>query len=103
MTYGTAPTSTSIKVGTTVVLALVPIFLSLFHVSTLFLLPAALVAVLSVSCYLRAPVAYEVSPSGLTILFRRGSKSFGPIIQASPVARALGWSIRLWGMVLAQT
>jgi Bacterial PH domain len=97
MTYGTAPTSTSIKVVTTVVLALIPIFLYLFHVSTVFLLPAGLIAALSVGCYLRTPVAYDVSPSGLTILFRLGSKSFGPITQASPVERSLDWSIRLWG------
>jgi len=97
MKYGTAPTSTSIKVVTMVVLALIPIFLSLFHVSTVFLLPAALIVVLSVGCYLRTPVAYDVSPTGLTILFRRGSKSFGPITQASPIERSLDWSIRLWG------
>jgi Bacterial PH domain len=97
MTYGTAPTSTSIKVVTAVVLALIPIFLTLFHMSTVFLLPAALVAVISVACYLRTPVAYDVSPSGLTILFRRGSKSFGPVTLASPVERSLDWSIRLWG------
>jgi hypothetical protein len=97
MKYGTAPTSISIKVATTVVLALTPIFLSLSPVSKVFLLPAALIAVLSVGCYLRTPVAYDVSPSGLAILFRLGSKSFGPITRASIVERSLGWSIRLWG------
>jgi hypothetical protein len=61
------------------------------------LIPAALLAAITLGCYLRAPVAYEVSPNGLTILFRLGSKRFGPAIRADRVEKSMDRSIRLWG------
>jgi hypothetical protein len=61
------------------------------------LLPAALLAAITMYCYLRAPVAYGVSPSGFTIIFRLGSKRFGPIVRAGRVEKSTDRSIRLWG------
>ncbi len=61
------------------------------------LIAVALCTAFTLWCYLRAPVAYEVSPSGLTILFRLGSKQFGPVVKASRVEKSVDRSIRLWG------
>jgi hypothetical protein len=60
-------------------------------------IPAALLATITLGCYLRAPVAYEVSPSGLIILFRLGSKQFGLALRAGQVEKSMDRSIRLWG------
>ncbi len=61
------------------------------------LIPAVLLGVITLGCYLRAPVAYYASRTGLTVLFRLGRKSFGRIVKTSPVQERLGLTLRLWG------
>ncbi len=61
------------------------------------LIPALLLSLITVACYLRAPVAYYVSGTGLTVRFRLGRKSFGRIIRHSEIDDSPGMSIRLFG------
>jgi hypothetical protein len=60
-------------------------------------LPAGFLTAITLYCYLRAPVAYEASPAALTIVFRLGSKHFGPVVRAGRVEKSTDRSIRLWG------
>jgi hypothetical protein len=92
-----APIDLTIKIITGFVLVLDAGFWVASFFTHWALLPAAFLAVITLYCYLRAPVAYEVSPAGLTILFRVGSKQFGPVIRAGRVEKSVDRSIRLWG------
>lgn len=97
MKYGTAPASLGIKLISSLVVLMTGGFLAASLVQAIFLWPAALLLLVTMGCYLRTPVAYEITPEGLTVWFRLGSKSFGPILTAAPVEPSAGWSIRLWG------
>jgi hypothetical protein len=95
--YSVAPIDLTVKIVSGGVLGLNAGFWVASFFTHWALLPAAFLAVITLYCYLRAPVAYEVSPKGLTILFRVGSKQFGPIIRAGRVKKSVDRSIRLWG------
>ncbi|MGB6064500.1 MAG: PH domain-containing protein [Desulfomonilaceae bacterium] len=97
MIYAIAPTSRLIKIITAVVLILDAGLVVASFVNHWALLPAALIAAVTLGCYLRAPVAYEASRRGLTVLFRLGSKQFGPVVRAGRVEKSMDRSIRLWG------
>lgn len=97
MRYPVAAMSLSIKIITGAVLVLTLGFAVASFRSHWALIPAALLAAVSLGCYVRAPVAYEVGPGRLTILFRVGSKRFGPVLRAGRVEVSAGRSIRLWG------
>ncbi|MEW6349450.1 MAG: PH domain-containing protein [Thermodesulfobacteriota bacterium] len=97
MRYSTAPMCRPIKIVTAGVIALGGVFLvaSLWNP---FLLPGAgLLFLLCVACYLRAPIAYDISRTGLTVVFRLGTRHFGPIVRISPQDKRVGFSFRLWG------
>jgi hypothetical protein len=95
--YPVAPIDFTIKMisGSVLTLNIVFLIASLFISSWVFA-AAVLLAVVTLYCFLHAPVAYEVSPEGLNILFRVGSKSFGRVLRANPVGKS-DRSIRLWG------
>lgn len=97
MRYSVAPIDRTIKIISCSVLTLNAGFLiaSLF-ISSLIFAAAVLLASITLYCYLRAPVAYDISRTGLTVQFRVGSKTFGPVLRAGPVGN-VGTSIRLWG------
>jgi hypothetical protein len=97
VTYPVAPMSLLIKIISAAVLILNAALVVASFVSHWALISAALLAAITLGCYLRAPVAYEASPNGLTILFRPGSKQFGPITKAGRVEKLADRSIRLWG------
>ena len=97
MTFPVAPISRLIKIISAAVLLLNAGFVVASFISHWALIPTALLAAITLYCYLRAPLAYEASPNGFTILFRVGSKRFGPIVRAGRVEKSMDRSIRLWG------
>jgi hypothetical protein len=86
-----------IKIVTGFTIALCIVFLILSTLQPILLIPAAIIAAVTVGCYLRAPVVYEISPANLVIVFRLGSKEFGPVLKASRAPRSTGMSFRLFG------
>jgi hypothetical protein len=97
MRVNVAPTALVIKIITGFTIALCVVFLVLSTFQIILLIPAAIVAVVTVGCYLRAPVAYEITPGNLIVLFRLGSKEFGPVLKASRAPSSTGMSLRLFG------
>ncbi len=95
--HPTAPTSTAIKVVTVTVLVINIGLFGACCVSGWAGVPAVVLTIVTLGCYLRAPVGYGIAPEGLTVFFRLGSKSFGPVMKASPVVSDVGRSVRLWG------
>lgn len=61
------------------------------------LIVAALLAILVLWTYFRAPVAYQVSGDTLVVQLRLGSKRFGPVASYAPVTEPVSFAIRLWG------
>jgi hypothetical protein len=97
MRYDAAPMSLAIKLISAAVILLDAGFAAaaFWHIELL-LAVAALTLVL-IGCYLRAPVAYHVSKSGLVVEFRIGTKEFGRVIGQVPVEPCTGMTLRLWG------
>jgi hypothetical protein len=56
-----------------------------------------ILGVLSLGCYLRAPVAYDLSNSELTVVYRLGERRFKHVVNCSLVDRPYSTAIRLWG------
>ncbi len=97
MRHDTAPTALGVKILTGAFLAVTVVLLGLsYQYGGLFLVGMVL-AVISVICYVRSPVAYDISDRVLTILFRSGSKEFGPIVACNKVPAKFGMTLRLWG------
>jgi hypothetical protein len=61
------------------------------------LVGAALLAAVVVGCYLRAPVAYDLTGDQLTVRFRLGEKVFAPVTRCSLLSAHPPWGLRLWG------
>ena len=97
MRHPVAPIDLTVKTISSIVLVLTAGFWLASSFIHLALIPAAFLTVITLYCYLRAPVSYELCGDGLTILFRVGSKRFGPVVRASPVEKSIDRSIRLWG------
>lgn len=95
-----APMCTAIKVITGIVLVLTVAFLVAgFFLSGLFV-AGALLAVLSLGCYLTAPVAYDVLDGMLLVHTRLGTRRFGPVMRCLPLDAAdkpRCRSVRVWG------
>lgn len=93
-----APTSLAIKVVTTSTLLLTAlIFIGAVFVFAL-LWAGLVLSIIVVSCYLYAPVAYELNKNELVIVRRINRKIFAPVISSRSIEHdnpALG--IRLWG------
>jgi hypothetical protein len=95
--YSTAPMCGPIRMVTGLVIALgIGFLVASFWVIHL-LIASALIFVVAVGCYLRAPVAYEITQVGLTVVFRIGQKSFGPIARIGHPNTRSGLGLRLWG------
>jgi hypothetical protein len=95
--YETAPMSMAIKVISVLMVALTAGLFVASAVRREFLIPATLLGAITFGCYLRAPVAYYASRTGLTVLFRLGRRTFGRILKTSPVHERVGFTLRLWG------
>lgn len=92
-----APTAPTIKIVTAFVLALNAVFFILSSYRPELLIAAWILAVLSLGCYLRAPVAYDLSNSELTVVYRLGERRFKPVVNCSLINPPFSIAIRLWG------
>ena len=98
MRYSAAPIDLTVKIVSSIDLVLTAgLWVGSCFIHRALLLPAAFLALITLYCYLRAPVAYEASPNGLTVVFRLGSRQFGPIRRVGQVEKSTDRSIRLWG------
>ncbi|MBI5250617.1 MAG: hypothetical protein HY912_14095 [Desulfomonile tiedjei] len=97
MRYETAPMSPVIKVITTIIVALTAVLLAISILRPPVFIPAMLLGLVTLGCYLRAPVAYYVSGAGLTVRFHWGRKTFGKIVKVSRIEGSVGFTLRLWG------
>jgi hypothetical protein len=95
--HPTAPISRAIKLITATVIVINVGLFGVCFVSGWAGLPAVVLTIITLGCYLRAPVSYSIAPAGLAVFFRLGSKSFGPVMKASAVVSDVGRSVRLWG------
>ena len=97
MTQASAPMSPAIKVVTGLVLAMiVALFLAAGKVDAMLWAGAALSAV-ALFCYLRAPVAYEITGDELTVRFRLGQKVFPAVTGCETLTARPPRGVRLWG------
>jgi hypothetical protein len=90
-------TSLSIRIVTLIVLLITAGFLAASLFKTFFLFPGILLGVIAWLCYLFAPVSYELSGRRLSVLYRLGTKEFGPVVGCSQVAERPPFTIRLFG------
>jgi len=97
MTQGTAPMSPAIKIVTGGVLILLAVFLAISFTAWPMLAGAGLLAAVILGCYLRAPVAYDLTGDQLTVRFRLGEKVFAPVTRCSLPSTRPPWGVRLWG------
>jgi hypothetical protein len=97
MQLSTALPSTDIKVITAIVLIVFValLFGSLYY--PLLLLAAAVIGVTIIVCYLYTPVAYDVSGGNLTVVFRKGKKHCGRILQCTQLKGRMPMTLRVWG------
>jgi len=92
-----ARTSLSIRIVTSVVLTIVAALCIAAMREPRLLAAAAVLAGISLLCYLLAPVGYDVADGILTVRLRLGKRRFGPIIRCSRVTQRVSFSIRLFG------
>ena len=97
MRHDTAPTALGVKIVTGAFLVVTVVLLGLSYRYGGLLIVGSILAVISVICYVRSPVAYDISNRVLTVLFRAGSKEFGPIVACKKVPGKFGMTLRLWG------
>ncbi len=97
MTQGTAPMSLAIKLVTTAVLVMLAMIFVVSFKAWPMLMGAALLAAVVLGCYLRAPVAYDLTGDQLTVRFRLGEKVFAPVTRCSLLTARPPWGLRLWG------
>jgi hypothetical protein len=97
MTQASAPMSPAIKVVTGLVLVMIAaLFLVAGKVCGMLWAGAAISAV-AFFCYLRAPVAYELTGDQLTVRFRMGQKVFQAVTGCETLNARPPRGVRLWG------
>jgi hypothetical protein len=97
MRYPAAPRDTAIKIVTGLTLSLCAVmFIAQFWLPPLIIV-ALITLVVSVGCYLRSPVAYEVSSSNLTVELVWAALVFQSISSCRPIQGKMGTTLRLWG------
>lgn len=95
--YETAPTSLAITIISAAVIVLgIGLLVASCWLKVL-LIPTAVLSLVLMGCYLRAPVVYHVSRDGLVVEFRLGRKPFGRIFGCAPVEEYSRMTLRLWG------
>ncbi len=97
MTQASAPMSPAIKVVTGLVLVMiVALFLAAGKVGAM-LFAAAVLSAVALFCYLRAPVAYEITGGELTVRLRMGQKVFPAVTGCETLTARPPRGVRLWG------
>jgi hypothetical protein len=97
MTQASAPMSPAIKVVTGLVLAMIAALLLVAGKVCGMLWAAAAISVVALLCYLRAPVAYEITNDNLTVRFRLGQKVFPAVTGCATLSAGPPRGLRLWG------
>ena len=97
MTQSSVPMSPAIKVITGLVLVMTAVLLiAAVKVCGLWLGVAVLAGV-TLFCYLYAPVAYDLTGDQLTVQFRVGQKVFTAVNRCSTLTARPPMGLRLWG------
>ena len=97
MNYRAAKTSRSIRMLTAIILAMAAaLMFGGFHDRNL-LVGGGLLAIIALVCYLRAPVAYDLSNGCLTVVFHAGKASFGQVRWCDRLTERPPFTIRLLG------
>jgi hypothetical protein len=97
MTQASAPMSTAIKVITGLVLAMTALMLLIAVKFGALLWGSALLAAVTLFCYLYAPIAYELTGDQLTVQFRLGQKVFKAVTRCETLSARPPMGLRLWG------
>jgi hypothetical protein len=97
MTQESAPMSPAIKFITGLVLAMTAVILIAAVKVCGLLLGGAVLAAVTLLCYLYAPVAYELTGDQLTVQFRMGQKVFPGVIRCETLTARPPMGLRLWG------
>lgn len=97
MNHRTAPMSRSIRFLTAIILAMVVGFILGGIKDQKLLVGGVALAVITLACYLLAPVSFEVSEGCLTVVLRGGRISYGQIVDGTKVNGRLPFTIRLFG------
>ena len=92
-----ASASGTIKVISGVIIVLTAGFLAASAFNGIFLLPGLILAVVILFCFLRAPIAYDLSDNRLSIVYRLGEKRFEPVVKCSLAGERVNMGVRLWG------
>jgi hypothetical protein len=97
MTQASAPMSTAIKVITGFVLVMTALMLLVAVKFGALLWGSALIAAVTLFCYLYAPIAYELTGDELTVRLRLGQKVFPAVTGCSTLSARPPMGLRLWG------
>ena len=97
MIQASAPMSTAIKVITGLVLVMIASMLLVAVKFGALLWGSALLAAVTLFCYLYAPIAYELTGDELTVRFRLGRKVFQAVTGCSTLNARPPMGLRLWG------
>ena len=97
MTQASAPMSTAIKVISGLVLVMIASMLLIAVKFGALLWGSALLAAVTLFCYLYAPIAYELTGDELTVRFRLGQKVFPAVTGCSTLSARPPMGLRLWG------
>jgi hypothetical protein len=89
--------SPAIKMVTGAVLIMLAVILATSFKAWPMIVGAVLLGTVVLGCYLRAPVAYDLTGDQLTVRFRLGEKVFAPVTQCSLLSTRISWGLRLWG------
>ena len=92
----TAKTSLSIRIVTTIVLAITVGFLIGGLFSRNLLIAGVALGIIAFFCYLFSPAAYDVSDGRLTVLLHAGNKYFGPVVSCARITERFPFTIRLF-------
>ncbi len=97
MRYPAAPMDRPIKIVTGLTLSVcVAMFVAQFWIRPL-IIPGLIILVISIGCYLRSPVAYEMSSGNLTVALVWGSLVFPSVSSCRVIGKKMESTTRLWG------
>jgi hypothetical protein len=97
MTQASAPMSPAIKVVTGLVLVMIAALLLAAGKVGAMLFGVAALSTVALFCFLRAPVAYEITNDELTVRFRLGQKVFQGVTGCATLIARPPRGVRLWG------
>jgi hypothetical protein len=97
MTQASAPMSPAIKVITGLVLVMTAVLLTAAVKTCGLWLGGAVLAMVTLFCYLYAPIAYDLTGDQLTVQFRVSQKVFNAVNRCSILTARPPRGLRLWG------